>query len=96
MTAPTMTVKNDRDFNARRILASIGKGAKVVAFLRKQPIFAQGDAAGAVFYIQEGKVRLTVASKFGKEVTLSILSEGEFFETVAWLDSHYARTRQPQ
>lgn len=79
LTAPTTTVKNDREFNARRILASIGKSVKVVAFLRKQAIFAQGDAAGAVFYIQEGKVRLTVESKFGEEVTLSILSKGEFF-----------------
>ena len=77
--APTTTAKNNRDFNSRKILATIGKGVKVVAFLKKQTIFAQGDAAGAIFYIQEGKVRLTVVSKFGKEVTLSILSEGEFF-----------------
>ncbi len=77
--APTTTAKNDRDFNSRRILAAIGKGVKVVAFLGKQTVFAQGDAAGAIFYIQEGKIRLTVVSKFGKEVTLSILSEGEFF-----------------
>lgn len=77
--APTTTAKNDRDFNSRRILAAIGKGARVVTFLKKQAIFAQGDAAGAVFYIQEGKVRLTVVSKFGKEATLSRLSEGEFF-----------------
>ncbi|MGO8758753.1 MAG: Crp/Fnr family transcriptional regulator [Terracidiphilus sp.] len=73
------TAKNDRDFSARTILAAIGKGVRVVAFLKKQTVFAQGDAAGAIFYIQEGKVRLTVVSKFGKEVTLSILSEGEFF-----------------
>jgi CRP/FNR family transcriptional regulator, cyclic AMP receptor protein len=50
-----------------------------VAFPKKQTIFAQGDAADAVFYIQEGKVRLTVVSKIGKEATLGILNEGEFF-----------------
>jgi CRP-like cAMP-binding protein len=77
--AQTTTARTDHDFNSRRILAAIGKGVKVVAFPRKQTVFAQGDAAGAVFYIQEGKVRLTVVSKFGKEATLSILSEGEFF-----------------
>ena len=77
--APTTTAKNDHDFNSKRILAAIGKGARVVAFPRKQTVFAQGDAAGAIFYIQEGKIRLTVVSKFGKEVTLSKLSEGEFF-----------------
>lgn len=50
-----------------------------MAFPKKQTIFAQGDAADAVFYIQEGRVRLTVVSKIGKEATLGILSEGEFF-----------------
>ena len=45
----------------------------------KQTIFAQGDGADAVFYIQKGKVRLTVVSKVGKEATIGILSEGSFF-----------------
>ncbi|MGB9234863.1 MAG: Crp/Fnr family transcriptional regulator [Terriglobales bacterium] len=46
---------------------------------KKQAVFTQGDAADSIFYIQEGKVRLTVVSKIGKEATLGILSEGEFF-----------------
>jgi CRP-like cAMP-binding protein len=50
-----------------------------VPFPKKQTIFAQGDAADAVFYIQDGKVRLRVVSKTGKEATLGILSEGQFF-----------------
>jgi CRP-like cAMP-binding protein len=77
--APNTTAKNDRDFNSRKILAAIGKGARVVTLPRKQTVFAQGDAAGAIFYIHEGKVRLTVVSKFGMEVILSTLSGGEFF-----------------
>ena len=77
--APTTTANNDHDVNSRKILAAIGKGVRVVTFPRKQAVFAQGDKTGAIFYIQEGKVRLTVVSKFGKEVTLSMLSEGEFF-----------------
>jgi CRP/FNR family transcriptional regulator, cyclic AMP receptor protein len=76
---PHTTAKNDHDFNSKTILAAIGKGVKVVAFPRKQTVFAQGDAAGAIYYIHKGTVRLTVVSKFGKEVTLSMLSEGEFF-----------------
>jgi CRP/FNR family cyclic AMP-dependent transcriptional regulator len=68
-----------RDFDPKQFLATIGQGRKVVAFPKKQTIFTQGDAADAVFYIQEGKVRLTVVSKTGKEATLGILSEGEFF-----------------
>jgi len=48
-------------------------------FPNKQAIFAQGDAADAVFYVQMGKVRLTVVSKTGKEATIGILGEGDFF-----------------
>ena len=48
-------------------------------FPKKQAIFAQGDAADTIFYIQEGKVRLTVVSDVGKEATLGILGEGDFF-----------------
>ncbi len=77
--APNATAKNHHDFNSKTILAAVGKGVEVVASAGKQTIFAQGDATGAIFYIHEGKVRLSVVSKFGKEVTLSILSEGEFF-----------------
>ena len=60
-------------------LATIGEGRKVVPFPKKRAIFAQGDAADSIFYIQEGKVRLTVVSQIGKEATLGILSEGDFF-----------------
>ncbi|HEX7423570.1 MAG TPA: cyclic nucleotide-binding domain-containing protein, partial [Terriglobales bacterium] len=77
--APTVLAKKERDFDPRKFLATIGEGRKVVPFPKKQTIFTQGDAADAVFYVQEGKVRLTVVSKIGKEATLAILSEGEFF-----------------
>jgi CRP-like cAMP-binding protein len=76
---PTKSAKKKGDFDPRKFLATIGEGRKVVAFPKKQTIFAQGDAADAVFYIQQGKVRLTVVSETGKEATLGILSEGEFF-----------------
>jgi len=46
---------------------------------KRQSIFTQGDRADAVFYIQTGKVRLTVVSKTGKEATIGILTEGTFF-----------------
>jgi CRP/FNR family transcriptional regulator, cyclic AMP receptor protein len=78
MAAPVLAAKK-RDFDPKEFLATIGEGRKVVAFAKKQTIFTQGDAADAVFYVQEGKVRLTVVSKVGKEATLGILSEGEFF-----------------
>jgi CRP-like cAMP-binding protein len=68
-----------REFDPKKFLATIGAGRKVVTFPKKQTVFTQGDAADSVFYIQEGKIRLTVVSKIGKEATLGILSEGEFF-----------------
>jgi CRP/FNR family transcriptional regulator, cyclic AMP receptor protein len=79
MVLPTGSTKKSRDFDPKKFLATIGEGRKVVAFSKKQRIFSQGDAADAIFYIQAGKVRLTVVSKIGKEATLGIWSEGEFF-----------------
>ncbi len=79
MTAPIMSAKKECDFDPREFLATIGEGRRIVAVAKKQTIYAQGAACDAVFYIQTGKVRLTVVSKMGKEATLGILSEGEFF-----------------
>ncbi len=55
------------------------RGRKFVVFPKKQTIFTQGDAADAVFYVQTGKVKLTVVSKTGKEATIGILGERDFF-----------------
>ena len=74
-----MPVLKKRDFDPKQFLATIGKGRRAVMFPRKQTIFAQGDSADAVFYIQQGKVRLTVVSQVGKEATIGILGEGDFF-----------------
>ena len=54
--APTASAAKKRDFDPKKFLATIGDGRKVVAFPKKQIIFAQGDIADAIFYIQEGKV----------------------------------------
>jgi CRP/FNR family transcriptional regulator, cyclic AMP receptor protein len=77
--APTASATKKREFDPKKFLATIGEGRTVVTFSKKQIIFAQGDPADVVFYIQGGKVRLTVVSKIGKEATLGILGEGEFF-----------------
>ncbi len=70
--------KQRHDFDPNAFLATIGEGRKFVLFPKKQAIFAQGDAADAVFYIQEGKVRLTVVSSNGREATIGILTDGDF------------------
>ena len=74
-----MSAKKKRDFDPHAFLATIGQGRKIVPVEKKQTIFAQGDAADAVFYIQNGKVKLTVVSNNGKEATIGILSERDFF-----------------
>jgi CRP/FNR family transcriptional regulator, cyclic AMP receptor protein len=67
------------NFDLKTFLATLGEGREVVSFTEKQTIFTQGDAADAVFYIQKGKVKLSVLSSNGKEATLGLLSEGDFF-----------------
>jgi len=71
--------KKSRDFDPNTFLATIGQGRKSLAVPKKQVIFAQGDVADAVFYIQKGRVKLTVVSKIGREATIGILGEGNFF-----------------
>jgi CRP-like cAMP-binding protein len=66
-------------FDTKTFLSTINGGRKIVAFAKKQTIFAQGDPSDTVFYIQKGKVKLTVVSKIGKEATIGILNEGDFF-----------------
>jgi CRP/FNR family transcriptional regulator, cyclic AMP receptor protein len=76
---PTAAVRKKREFDPKNFLATIGVGRKMLLVPKKQMIFAQGAAADAVFYIQKGKVRLTVVSKAGKEATIGIINEGNFF-----------------
>src|SRR5579864_2901074 len=74
-----MPARKRCDFDPHAFLATIGEGRKFMLFPNKETIFAQGNAADAVFYVQTGKVRLTVVSKTGKEATIGILGEGDFF-----------------
>jgi CRP/FNR family cyclic AMP-dependent transcriptional regulator len=76
---PMQRTKKDREFNPHTFLATIGEGRKILAVPKKQTVFTQGDPADAVFYLQKGRVRLTVVSKAGKEATIGILSDGSFF-----------------
>ncbi len=73
------TAKKISKFDTKTFLSTINGGRKITAFRKKQTIFVQGDSSDAVFYIQKGKVRLTVVSQSGKEATIGILNEGNFF-----------------
>ena len=77
--SPVAVAKKSRTFDPEALLATVGEGRKAMRFPKRQTIFAQGDAADAVFYLQSGKVKLAVVSKTGKEATIGILSEKSFF-----------------
>jgi CRP/FNR family cyclic AMP-dependent transcriptional regulator len=68
-----------RNFNMNDLLATIGQGRTLTAFRKRETIYAQGVECNAVFYIQSGKVGLTVLATNGKEATIGILNEGDFF-----------------
>ncbi|HSK29641.1 MAG TPA: cyclic nucleotide-binding domain-containing protein [Candidatus Limnocylindria bacterium] len=74
-----MAVKRETEFDPKAFLAKIGDGRSIGTYHENQVVFSQGERADAVFYIQEGKVKITVVSEQGKEAVVAILGEGEFF-----------------
>jgi CRP/FNR family cyclic AMP-dependent transcriptional regulator len=76
---PAMKRKGKLPFDPKRFLAKVGKGKTISKYRKDQIVFSQGQIADAVFYIQQGKVRLTVVSEQGKEAVIAILEPGHFF-----------------
>jgi CRP/FNR family cyclic AMP-dependent transcriptional regulator len=74
-----LTQSQKQGFDPNRFLREGGKGRTIVTLDVGKVIFAQGDSADAVFYIQKGKVKLTVVSKGGKEAVIAVLSGGDYF-----------------
>ena len=79
LNAASSFVKKNRNVDPKKFLSTIGEGRKAANFLKQEIIYRQGDTIGPIFYIQEGTVRHTVVSRFGKEATLGELCEGAFF-----------------
>jgi len=77
--ARIVATKKKSTFNPAHFLETIGNGRKSLLVSKKAVIFSQGDPADAVFYIQKGRVRLTVVSKNGREATIGMLGEANFF-----------------
>jgi CRP/FNR family cyclic AMP-dependent transcriptional regulator len=73
------TQKRTPDFSPIAFLSTIGKGRRMVSFGKKETIFAQGDDMDGLFFIQAGKIRLSVLSDDGREAVLGILGTGDFF-----------------
>jgi CRP/FNR family transcriptional regulator, cyclic AMP receptor protein len=66
-------------FDPKTFLAKVAEGQTISKYQDQQVIFAQGDSADAVFYIEAGKVKVTVLSQQGKEAVLALLGPGDFF-----------------
>jgi CRP/FNR family transcriptional regulator, cyclic AMP receptor protein len=66
-------------FDAQSFLDSTGLSRKIVEYPKNTPVFAQGDSAEAVMYIQQGRVKLTVVNTVGKEAVVAVLGPGDFF-----------------
>lgn len=74
-----MAAKRTALFDFQGFIEKFSNGKTVLTFPKRKMIYSQGDAADAVFYVQSGKVKLTVVSQQGKEAVIAILERGAFF-----------------
>lgn len=74
-----MARKKTPPFDPKSFLTMVGHGKATLKSQKKERLFAQGDVADSVFYIQTGKVKLTVVSSKGKEAVIAILGRADFF-----------------
>jgi CRP/FNR family transcriptional regulator, cyclic AMP receptor protein len=66
-------------FDSTDFLAKVGSGRTMAKYRKNQKVFAQGDPADSVYYVQKGRVKVTVVSGLGKEAVVAILEKDEFF-----------------
>jgi CRP/FNR family transcriptional regulator, cyclic AMP receptor protein len=76
-TSQTQVLKDT--FDPLAFLGRVEAGKTIEGYAKNQKIFSQGDVADTVFFIQKGKVKITVLSEHGKEAVVGILAEGQFF-----------------
>ena len=74
-----MAPKAKRTLDVEALLAAVGPGSATRAYRKRQRIFLQADPADAVFFLQRGKVKLTVISRQGKQAVVALLGPGDFF-----------------
>ena len=74
-----MGTKRKAPFNVKKFLSQIGGGKTLLTCRKKQILFSQGDVADSVFYIQAGRVKLSVVSQRGKEAVIALMDAGSFF-----------------
>jgi CRP/FNR family transcriptional regulator, cyclic AMP receptor protein len=96
------STKPNKIFDPTEFLANIGIGRNIQQYGPKQSIFSQGKPAGAVYYLQGGRVRLSVISKQGKEATIALLGPGDFLgvgciasDQPVWVETATEQRRVP-
>ena len=68
-----------RSFDAKVFLSTVDGGRSVSSYRKNQKIFAQGDAANSIFYVQDGQIKLSVISELGKEAVVALHEKEDFF-----------------
>ena len=81
----------DTVFNPEIFLATAGLGRRVLALKKNAVAYAQGDPADALFYVQRGRLRVTVTSASGKEATIALVGAGEFVGENCMVSAHPVR-----
>src|ERR1035438_4260837 len=84
----------DTVFDATAFLAKAGFGRRIVNLKKKETAFAQGDPADAIFYVQTGRLRVTVTSTDGKEATITLVGPGEFLGENCMISAHPLRSEE--
>ena len=90
-TSINIPIKKKRNFDPAAFLATSGLGRVIVHLANKDLAFSQGDHADSVFYIQSGRIRLSVIARTGKEATVALLGAGEFCGEECIATSHPVR-----
>jgi CRP/FNR family cyclic AMP-dependent transcriptional regulator len=84
----------NKEFDPKAFLAKVGTGKTILKFKKNQHVFGQGDVADTVFYVQKGRVKLTVVSEQGKEAVVGILEPCQFSARGASMAIHCASRPQ--
>ena len=90
-TSQLPPANGDGVFNAKAFLAIPGLGRKIVNLEKSEVAFAQGDPADAIYYVQRGRLRVTVSSANGKEATITLVGAGEFLGENCMVSAHPIR-----
>jgi len=81
-------INGDTVFDPETFLARAGLGRKIPSLKKNELAYAQGDRADAIFYVQKGRLRVTVTSASGKEATLALVGAGEFLGESCMVSAH--------